>query len=174
MTTPDSTPSETPEGGPKLHVDSDWKAQAQAEKERLAKKEEAREQSSRRLAPDELPPADFRSLVGILASQAVMALGGYTDPQSGRMVIDIVGGEFAINLLGVLESKTAGNLTDEEQKELGQVLSQLRARFLQIATMIAEQGGRQPGVGQQSASDPTAMSAEPAGGPKSKPIIEIP
>ena len=33
---------------PRLHIDSDWKAQAQAEKERLAAKESARNSRARR------------------------------------------------------------------------------------------------------------------------------
>ncbi|MGA1267211.1 MAG: hypothetical protein ACO32J_08540, partial [Phycisphaerales bacterium] len=66
---------------PKLHVDSDWKAQAQAEKDRLAQQEA---QKPARPGRDEMPPADFRSLVGLLASQAVGGLGGYADEQ-GRV-----------------------------------------------------------------------------------------
>ena len=96
----------------KLHIDSDWKAQAHAEMERLAEKEAAKS-----AAPDpnegELPPADFRALVGAFASQAMMSLGAYADPQTGRPVIDIMGAQYAIDLLGVLEEKTKGNRTEE-------------------------------------------------------------
>ena len=58
---------------PRLHIDSDWKAQAQAEKERLAEQEAARAAN----APDggEMPVADFHALVMTLGSQAMMGLG---------------------------------------------------------------------------------------------------
>jgi hypothetical protein len=137
---------------PKLHIDSDWKAQAQAEKERLAEKEAARVSQGgaghdHGGAPGEMPPADFRTLVATLASQAMMGLGAYGDPQTGRVVIDVVGAQFAIDLLGVLEEKTKGNLTPEEADELKEVLAHLRARFVQIARLVASQMQRETDAG---------------------------
>ena len=135
---------------PKLHIDSDWKAQAQAEKERLAEKEAARTGHEQDGAAGELPPANFRTLVATLASQAMMGLGAYGDPRSGQVMIDVVGAQFAIDLLGVIEEKTKGNLTPEESDELKEVLAHLRARFVQIARMVAAQMQRDGGA----AADP--------------------
>jgi hypothetical protein len=131
---------------PKLQVDQDWKAQAQAEKERLARQEQEKKQKPAGTAnaagmAGELPPADFRSLIGMLASQAVMGLGAVGDPKTGRVVIDLEGAKFAIDLLGMLEEKTKGNLAAEEASELQQVLAELRARFVQIAQLVARQAG---------------------------------
>ena len=143
---------------PKLHIDSDWKAEAQAEKERLAadaaKKTEA---AGTAPAPGEMPPADFKSLMGLLASQAIMGLGAYTDPDSGGVVVDLPGAKFAIDLLGVLEEKTAGNLSEEETSEINKVVTELRSRFVQIAQIVAQQGqpGGQPG-GQIPGGDPAS------------------
>ncbi len=143
---------------PKLHIDSDWKAEAQAEKERLAadaaKKAESADDAPK---PGEMPPADFKSLMGLLASQAIMGLGAYTDPESGGVVVDLPGAKFAIDLLGVLEDKTKGNLTDEEAAEIGKVVAELRSRFVQIAQLVAQQG--QAGGG--------APGGTPAGDPAS-------
>ena len=170
---------------PKLHIDSDWKAQAQAEKDRLSEKESARAAASGGAQhrgqpgaqhgaqvgaqqgdhPDEgeLPPADFRALVATLASQAMMGLGAYADPQSGRAVIDIQGAQFAIDLLGVIEEKTRGNLTADEASELTEILAQLRARFVQIAKLVAAQMQREmAGGGMQGAMQGGAMQG---GGP---------
>lgn len=139
------------EDAPKLHIDSDWKAEAQAEKERLAQKASAQAEEKAQgggAAPGELPPADFKALMGILVSQAIMGLGAYTDPESGGVVIDLPGAKFAIDLLAVLEEKTAGNLSDDEAKELGTVVNELRSRFVQIAQLVAQQqaagGGGMP------------------------------
>jgi hypothetical protein len=146
---------------PRLHIDSDWKAQAQAEKDRLAAKEAAREAqaASGQPAEGELPPADFRTLVASLASQAMMGLGAYGDPQTGRVVIDVVGAQFAIDLLGVLEEKTKGNLTEDEAAELRDVLARLRARFVQIARLVAAQMQREVGAGGDVGLDPGAGAA---------------
>ena len=75
---PGSNPSPSPSNGPKLQVDSDWKAQAQAEKDRLARLEAEREKergAKGEGGPEGMPPADFKSLVGVLASQAISGLG---------------------------------------------------------------------------------------------------
>ena len=72
-------PSDGP--APSLHVDSDWKAQAEAERTRLAEKEAALQARTAKGGPEQLPPAEFRSLVGLLASQAVMGLGTMADPR---------------------------------------------------------------------------------------------
>ena len=126
---------------PKLHIDADWKAEAQAEKERLSAKEEERTKAGNDGpgAQGELPEANFKSLMGLLASQAIMGLGAYPDPETGGAVIDLVGSKFAIDLLAVLEEKTSGNISDEESKEISEVLAQLRTRFVQIADALAKQ-----------------------------------
>lgn len=158
------------EDAPRLHIDDDWKAQAQQEKERLSEKEA--ERSTRTPGPDELPPADFRALVATLASQAMMGLGAYGDPQTGRVVIDLAGAQFAIDLLGVLEEKTKGNLTDEESKELAELLPQLRARFVQIAKLVAAQMQQEAGgAGAVPGAGGVAGSIRPDAPPPSSGLI---
>ena len=123
---------------PKLHVDTDWKAEAQAEKASAAKAAE-KTQGGDPAQQGELLPADFKSLMGLLASQAIMGLGAYTDPQSGGVVVDLPGAKFAIDLLGVLEEKTKGNLDESESEEMTKVVTELRSRFVQIAQLVAQQ-----------------------------------
>lgn len=144
---------------PKLQIDSNWKAEAQAEKERLAKQEQEKEKATTGTSARERPPeADFKSLMGVLASQAIMSLGALGDPKTGRVVIDLEGARFSIELLSVLEEKTKGNLTDEEAKEIAQVLAELRNRFVQITHMVAQQ-----------APPPGAVSTPGVPGPESAP-----
>ena len=122
----------------RLHIDSDWKAQAQAEKDRLAAKEAERSAEAEPGA-GEMPPADFRGLIMTLGSQAMMGLGAYGDPNTGQVMIDLPGAQFAIDLLGVIEEKTKGNLTPEESAELKEVLAQLQARFVHVAKLVTAQ-----------------------------------
>jgi hypothetical protein len=68
-----------------------------------------------------------------------MGLGAVGDPKTGRVVIDLVTSRFSIDLLGVLEEKTKGNISEEEAKELTQTLAELRARFVQISNLVAQQ-----------------------------------
>ena len=124
---------------PKIQIDRDWKAEAQAEKERLAKEEQTQAEREPGQRPGELPPADFRALVGTLASQAIMGLGAFGDQKTGRVVIDLGTARFSIDVLSVLEEKTKGNISDEEAQELAQTLAELRARFVHISNLVAQQ-----------------------------------
>ena len=142
------------ETAPKLQIDSDWKAEAEAEKQRLTEQEKAKEESPERSQSGQLPKADFKSLMGVLASQAIMGLGAVGDPKSGRVVIDLDGARFSIDLLGVLEEKTKDNLSDEEAAELKQVIVELQARFVQIAQLVAQQGAV-TGAADQLGATPT-------------------
>ena len=95
--------------------------------------------------------------MGLLASQAIMGLGAYTDPQSGGVVVDLPGAKFAIDLLGVLEEKTKGNLDEAEGEEIAKVLTELRARFVQVAQLVAQQAE----AGGPAPSDPNAAAPPP-------------
>lgn len=133
-------PMTTDDQKPKLHIDSGWKAEAQAEKERLAQQEQKRQSDGGAQGQrGELPDADFRGLVGMLVSQAISGLGAMADQKTGRVVIDLEGSRFFIDLLGVLEEKTKGNLSDEEAGELTEVLGELQNRYVQITKLVAEQ-----------------------------------
>ena len=134
----DNAPENEPDSAPKILVDTDWKAEAQAEKERLTKKaDEAASTGGQR--PGQMPPASFQMLVGTLASQAVKGLGAVRDPKSGGVVVDLEGARFAIDLLGVIEEKTKGNLSDDESKELAQALAELQNRFVQVSDAVKAQ-----------------------------------
>lgn len=134
---------------PKIIIDSDWKAEAQAEKEKLS---EAAETAPEGGAAGKIPPADFRSLMGMLATQALMYMGGIADPQTGKGMFDPEAATHMIDLLAILEEKTKGNLTEEESQELSGVVNDLRTRFVEIARMVAAQqaggaaGGPIPGA----------------------------
>ena len=158
---------------PRIQVDSDWKAEAQAEKERLTQKEveleEARDKDGAG-APGELPAADFKGLIGLLASQAIMGLGAYTDPKTGGVVIDLVGAKFAIDLLDTIDQKTKGNLDEAEEKELTQILTELRTRFVQVADVVAQQQA-QAAMNPDGSADPLAGGGAPGIAPG---IIETP
>ena len=156
---------------PKLHVDSDWKAQAEAEREKMRKIDIERASAPEEESADKLPPADFRSIVGLLATQAVGGLGAYGDPDTRRVVVDLPAAQFAIDLLGVLAEKTKGNLTPDENKELAAILAELRSRFVHFAQMLAAQAAQ----GNPAAVSAAIGSTSPASkGDSNKPKIILP
>jgi hypothetical protein len=60
-----------------------------------------------------------------------MHFGDLPDPESGvRSEPNLEGARQMIEILGLLEEKTKGNLTAEERSVLEQVLYELRLRFV--------------------------------------------
>lgn len=124
---------------PKIIVDSDWKSQAQAEKEKLAAEEESKGPGGEGAGGEgKMPPADFRGLVGMLATQALMYMGGLADRTTGQAVFDPEYSRHMIDLLSVLEEKTKGNLEEEEAAELTGLLHELRGRYVELTQMVAQ------------------------------------
>ena len=77
-----------------------------------------------------MPPASFEFLVISLRWQAEMQLGMY-GPAEGDRRQDLDGARHSIDLLGVLQEKTKGNLSWDEQRLLENSLTELRFRFVQ-------------------------------------------
>ena len=75
-----------------------------------------------------LPPIDFTILVLSLSTSALVHLGEKPDP-NGSSHVDLPMARHTIDMLGILEEKTRGNLTGEEERLLHQVLMDLRLRF---------------------------------------------
>jgi len=78
------------------------------------------------------PQLSFTAFVLSLASTAAIHFGDLADPVSGeRGTPNLEGATQMIEILSLLEQKTRGNLTAEEREVLGQVLHELRMRFVQ-------------------------------------------
>ncbi len=81
----------------------------------------------------ELPPADFDFLVYSLRLQAELNLGllpmGAPGEESQEPDFELA--RHNIDLLGVLQEKTKGNLTVEEQRALDNSVTELRFRFVE-------------------------------------------
>ena len=76
----------------------------------------------------ELPPPSFSSFVVSLASSAMEHLGETNHPEAKP---DLLMARQTIDLLGILEDKTKGNLDEEEQKLLDTLLFELRTKFIE-------------------------------------------
>jgi hypothetical protein len=78
-------------------------------------------------------PADFVTLVLSLASTAQMGLGIAAHPGTGKAEKNLPQARHAIDLLGMLQEKTKGNLSGEEVKLLEAVLQDLRMGYVEVA-----------------------------------------
>ncbi len=85
-------------------------------------------------APRELPRPDFASLVVSLGTSALFHLGQIADPTTGEAGSpDLPLARQTIDLVEVLQEKTLGNLSDEEEKLLQSLLTDLRMRFVEAS-----------------------------------------
>ncbi len=118
---------------PKIQIDGDWKVEAQAEKKRLAEQEQTGDSSSSG-GEGQMPPATFEALVSTMATQALFAMGAIADPRTGQRVPHLDLARHHIDLLTVIEEKTKGNLTEEEENLLTTTLYDLRNSYIQVST----------------------------------------
>jgi hypothetical protein len=156
---------------PGLHIDLDWKKQAQEEKKRLEEEEKKRaeERAAAAAAPAaasavaptgagggaaapmspaagagrargvrgqrELPAAGIASLAQSLVTQTLYYLGD-SAARTGDEVSNMDMAKHLIDTMGVLEEKTQGRLTTEEQQVLDTALYEARMRFIAVAGQV--------------------------------------
>jgi hypothetical protein len=89
------------------------------------------------------PPVGIEHVIQSIYLSAVVALGAATEPgQKPR--IDILGARQSIDMLGVLQEKTKGNLSEKEERLLQNALFEVRMMFLEVTNAIAQQAQRPP------------------------------
>jgi hypothetical protein len=104
-------------------------------------KEDARSQLAQ-TAPSEAPlsqeapslPVTFSSFVISLGSSSLMLMGEQLDPRQEALPVNLPQAKEIIDLLSVLEEKTKGNLTPEEQTVLRDMLYALRMKYVTVAS----------------------------------------
>ncbi|HMU55096.1 MAG TPA: DUF1844 domain-containing protein [Nitrospira sp.] len=79
-------------------------------------------------------PVTFGSFVISLGSSSLMLMGEKLDPQQPAMPVNLPQAKEIIDLLSILEEKTVGNLTTEEQAVLRDMLYALRMKYVSLST----------------------------------------
>jgi hypothetical protein len=130
-----------------IHIDTDWKKQAQEEKRKLAEQAasskpaaaattaapaaEGRASARQR----QLPPASFATLVQSLMTQALFYLGDLAT-RGAEPTVNLDMAKHQIDTLSVIEEKTKNNLTEDEQKLLDTALYEVRMRYVSVASQF--------------------------------------
>jgi len=82
---------------------------------------------------DEAPTLTFTGFVFSLMHTAAVHLGDAMDPGTGQLAPpNLEAARQMIDILGLLEEKTRGNLSAEERQLLEQGLYELRLRFVEV------------------------------------------
>jgi hypothetical protein len=89
-----------------------------------------------------IPPASFSFLIESILMQTQMQLGllRLGDDQDETAEPSLPLARHSIDMLGVLQEKTRGNLTVEEARLLENGLTELRFRFVQVADEMKRRG----------------------------------
>lgn len=116
-----------------------------------------------------LPPANFMFLVESILMQTQMQLGLFKlgeDDEKTEPNLPLA--RHSIDLLGMLQEKTKGNLTVEEQRILENGLTELRFRYVQIADEM-KRAKEKPGTEAKPDNDrPIIITADGGKGTKTE------
>lgn len=125
--------------------------------------------------PGERTTLLFTQMVFQLSSMAMLLLGKVPHPETGKTTRDLESAQMVIDQLDMLQTKTKGNLSAEEEKLLQQTLMSLRMAYVEAVNepepsegveqkkpeeASASGGPAAPQAG--GGSDPASASAESA------------
>ena len=87
-------------------------------------------------------PASFASFMMSIASNAASSLGMMEHPVTGKREVDLELGKHWIDVLGMLQQKTRGNLLPQEQQILEGLLADLRMQYVSLTRSAAAKAPR--------------------------------
>ncbi|MCX7819533.1 MAG: DUF1844 domain-containing protein [Kiritimatiellae bacterium] len=127
------------------------------------------------MSPDREPePTPFISLLGILATHAMTALGAGGPNERNEVYVDLEFASHLIEILHDLDEKTRGRRTPEEDAAIAETISGLQLSFVRVSDLAvrAQRGGAPadaPAAPAASvtagATPPTPAGAEPTAPP---------
>lgn len=79
-------------------------------------------------------PVTFSTFVFSLGTSALMLMGERLDPGQQEMPVNLPQAKEIIDILSLLEAKTKGNLTADEQSVLTDMLYALRMKFVDLTS----------------------------------------
>ena len=137
------SPAPAPEPPPKPAAQAPMRPQPLHESEPARQARQAYEQQSGRAGEQK---SDMETLILSLSTSSMIQLGLVEDPAGGRIPADFEAARHTIDMLAVVQEKTRGNLTPQEEQLLEQVLYELRLAYVNLSS------GARPGVPRTKAS----------------------
>jgi Domain of unknown function (DUF1844) len=126
---------------PAMAAESPAKAAAEVPPAATETSPQADEEFTEEDLADARDPASFVSFLMSIASNAASALGMMEHPVTHQREVDVELGKHWIDVLGMLQKKTAGNLTPQEKRMLEGLLADLRMQYVSLVNS-PQQGRR--------------------------------
>lgn len=116
---------------PKIIIDEGWKSQVERERdESTLKAEEAAQAPEDGEQPEGLEDVTlFEAMFSGMAAQTMMSLGLMPEEGQTQVMVDLPLAKHLIDTLGMLQEKTKGNLTEREETNLAQAVTELQHAF---------------------------------------------
>ena len=83
------------------------------------------------MADESLPAVDFATFILSLSHSALVHMGEAPSPETGKPDKNLPLARQTVDVIAMLEDKTKGNLTGDEERLLGQILFDLRMRYVE-------------------------------------------
>lgn len=120
----------------RLFAEKDQDQETKEEAAKPSKEEVTASESAETAAPEEdttdfqLPKINFATFIFSLNSSVLAQLGLIDDPVTGKKTKHLLLAKQTIDILGMLEEKTRGNLTKDEETMLKNILYDLRMIYV--------------------------------------------
>lgn len=108
-----------------------WKKEAKRKEEEKEERKEEGKEGQKEGIP--FPEITFSNFIFSLTTQALIQLGEIQDPESKEPIKSLPLAKQTIDLIGMLEEKTRGNLTKEEEALINNALYDLRMRYVKAS-----------------------------------------
>lgn len=105
----------------------------------------------------------FMQLVMSMQAGAMQQMGKMASPVSGKVERDLDMAKYSIDILGMIQTKTKGNLTNEEDKILSHVLYELRMNYVDELKKNQSDRGEQREQEQDRQTDSTETPSAHSG-----------
>lgn len=138
---PKPTPAPEPAGAPTAAAAASDSAQSDQHQAATTAAYEAPEPDEDEL-PDAENPAGFANFIMTIASNAASSLGMMEHPVTHKREVDLELAKHWIDILGMLERKTKGNLAPQEEKILESLLADLRMQYVSLTSSVSSKASR--------------------------------
>lgn len=101
------------------------------EEKKGEEKEEAKKDKTQKKEEIPLPEINFSSFVLSLSSSALLHFGQIPDPLTKKQERNLPLAKQTIDILGILQEKTKGNLTKDEEQLIENLLHDLRVKYVE-------------------------------------------
>jgi Domain of unknown function (DUF1844) len=118
---------------------------------------------------EEFLSALFANMVIQQTNMAMMLLGKVAHPETGQFMQDLESAKMFIDQLEMIEARTKGNLTKQEDALLKQALAALRMAFVETVDAPATGAHPEPKADAPAHADESASAAAPSSPPASAP-----